>query len=153
MAAADRSWVTTPIPVRPPDTTLAAGPSVVKEGYVYCFVYCCRSALALDILKWRSAALRDLPGTWRAAADGLEQQMIASAAFRRIDVLGLREATAHLTDDAVRHGVAAALPAEVRISVRGRGKWASASLTQQSLRFVMINRTPRDLLPATARSA
>ena len=31
----------------------------------------------------------------------------------------------------------------------GRGERASASLTQQSLRFVMINRTPRDLLPAS----
>jgi hypothetical protein len=30
MAAAGRSWVTTPIPVRPPDTTLAAGRSVGK---------------------------------------------------------------------------------------------------------------------------
>ena len=29
----------------------------------------------------------------------------------------------------------------------GRGERASTSLTQQSLRFVMINRTPRDLLP------
>ena len=34
-----------------------------------------------------------------------------------------------------------------------RLKWASASLTQQSLRFVMINRTPRESLSATARSA
>ena len=50
MAAADRSWVTTPIPVRPPDTTIAAVQSVVKEGYVYCFVYCGRSDLGLDIL-------------------------------------------------------------------------------------------------------
>jgi hypothetical protein len=43
--------------------------------------------------------------------------MLASAAFSQIDVLGLREATAHLTDHAVRHGVAAALAAEVGISV------------------------------------
>ncbi len=35
----------------------------------------------------------------------------------------------------------------------GRGERARPSLTQQSLRFVMINRTHRDLLPATARSA
>jgi hypothetical protein len=35
----------------------------------------------------------------------------------------------------------------------GRGERASPSVTQQSLRFVMINRTPRDLLPARARSA
>jgi hypothetical protein len=50
-------------------------------------VYCCRSDLALDnIVVWRSAALRDLPGTWRAAADGLGQQILASAPFSRIDV-------------------------------------------------------------------
>ena len=30
----------------------------------------------------------------------------------------------------------------------GRGERASASLTQQSLRFVMINRTPRESFPA-----
>ena len=35
----------------------------------------------------------------------------------------------------------------------GRGERASASLTQQSLRFLMINRTPRESLPATAQSA
>ena len=40
-----------------------------------------------------------------------------------------------------------------RTDVHGRGERASASLTQQSLRFVMINRTPRESLPATARSA
>ena len=35
----------------------------------------------------------------------------------------------------------------------GRGERGGASLTQQSLRFVMINRTPRTSFPATARSA
>jgi hypothetical protein len=30
MAAADRSWVTTPMPVRPPDKTLVVAWSVVK---------------------------------------------------------------------------------------------------------------------------
>ena len=73
--------------------------------------------------------------------------MLASALFCRIEVLGLQEATVHITDDAVRHGVAGALPAEVAISVSGRGERARASLTQQSLRFLMINRTPRESLP------
>jgi hypothetical protein len=97
--------------------------------------------------------LRDLPGTWRAAEGGPGRQMLASALFCRIEVLGLQEATVHITDDAVRHGVAGALPAEVAISVSGRGERARASLTQQSLRFLMINRTPRESLRATARSA
>ncbi len=48
---------------------------------------------------------------------------------------------------------ARAAVAYARSDGTGRGERASASLTQQSLRFLMINRTPRDLLPATARSA
>ncbi|MHB8399629.1 MAG: recombinase family protein [Candidatus Limnocylindrales bacterium] len=66
--------------------------------------------------------LRDLPGTWRAAEGGPGQQLLASALFSRIEVLGLQEATVHLTEHAVRHGVASALPAEVGISVSGRGE-------------------------------
>ena len=66
--------------------------------------------------------LRDLPGTWRAAEGGPGQALLASALFSRIDVLGLREATVHLTDHAVRHGLAEALPVEVGISVSGRGE-------------------------------
>ena len=66
--------------------------------------------------------LRDLPGTWRAAAGGPGPQMLASALFSRIDVLGLEEATVHLTNHAVRHGVADALPSEIGISVSGRGE-------------------------------
>ena len=53
--------------------------------------------------------LRDLPDTWRAADGGPGQQLLASALFSRIEVLGLQEATVHLTDHAVRHGVATAL--------------------------------------------
>jgi hypothetical protein len=43
--------------------------------------------------------------------------------------------------------------ADVATHDNGRGERASPSLTQQSLRFLMINRTPRESLPATARSA
>jgi len=43
---------------------------------------------------------------------------------------------------------------ESQIGEFGRGERASASLTQQSLRFVMINRTRRESLPvAAARGA
>ena len=44
---------------------------------------------------------------------------------------------------------------DFRVEARkaGRGERARASLTQQSLCFLMINQTSRDLLPATARSA
>jgi hypothetical protein len=54
MAAAARSWVTTPIPVRPPEDTLVAGRPVVKQGYVYCFVYRCRLTCPLTGLTLHS---------------------------------------------------------------------------------------------------
>jgi hypothetical protein len=38
------------------------------------------------VVKWRSAAHRDQPGTWRAAVGGLGQQMLASAATSQIDL-------------------------------------------------------------------
>ena len=66
--------------------------------------------------------LRELPDTWRAAKGGAGQQLLASALFSRIEILGLRETTVHLTEHAVRHGIAAALPEEVGISVSGRGE-------------------------------
>jgi hypothetical protein len=73
--------------------------------------------------------------------------MLASAAFSQIDVLGYREATAHLTDHAVRHGVAAALPAEVGTSVRGRGEWSGAEPLRMIVR-VIAQRTARRLTAA-----
>jgi hypothetical protein len=45
-----------------------------------------------------------------------------TALFDRIDVLGMREATVHLSAHAVRHGLAAVLPAEFGIPVSGRGE-------------------------------
>jgi hypothetical protein len=48
--------------------------------------------------------------------------MLATALFDCIEVLGLREATVHLSAHAVRHGLAAVLPAELRIPVYGRGE-------------------------------
>ena len=79
--------------------------------------------------------------------------MLANALFERVNVREFRDVTVRLTDEAIAHGFAAVLPETFGISVSGRGERASASLTQQSLRFVMINRTPRESLPATARSA
>ena len=63
-----------------------------------------------------------------------------------------------LTKDAIELGLDAALPAVfelwAQIGEFGRGERASASLTQQSMRFVMINPTPIESLLATrARSA
>lgn len=66
--------------------------------------------------------LQELPKTWQKADGGTGRQMVASALFDRIEVLGLREATVHLTEHAVRRGVAAALPPELEISVSGRGE-------------------------------
>ena len=66
--------------------------------------------------------VRELPETWRKAEGGTGRQLLASALFSRIEVLGIREATVHLSAHAVRHGLAAALPAELRILVNGRGE-------------------------------
>ncbi len=66
--------------------------------------------------------VRELPETWRKAEGGKGRQLLASTLFDRIDVLGIQEATVHLSAHAVRHGLAAALPAEVGILVSGRGE-------------------------------
>ena len=63
--------------------------------------------------------LRELPETWRKAKGGKGRQMLASALFDRIDVLGIREATVYLSAHAVRHGLATVLPAELGETGRG----------------------------------
>ncbi|MGA3056702.1 MAG: hypothetical protein ABSE70_01500 [Candidatus Limnocylindrales bacterium] len=64
--------------------------------------------------------LRELPQTW--AKGGKGRAMLATALFERIDILGMREAMVHLSSYAVRHGLAAVLPAELRLPARGRGE-------------------------------
>lgn len=66
--------------------------------------------------------LAELSETWRKAAGGRGRQLLASALFDRIDVLGLREATVHVSAEAARHGLAAVLPSELRLVVSGRGE-------------------------------
>ena len=66
--------------------------------------------------------LRELPKTWAEAKGGQGRAMLASALFDRVDVLGLREATVYLSAHAVRHGLAAVLPAEFDSPVSGRGE-------------------------------
>ncbi len=66
--------------------------------------------------------VQNLPETWRTAEGGPGRQLLASALFDRIDVLGIQEAIVHLSAHAVRHGLATALPAEVGILVSGRGE-------------------------------
>lgn len=94
--------------------------------------------------------LRDLAETREAADGGPGRRMLAEALFERIDALGFRETTLRLSDIAIAHGFAAVIPDRLEVSVgNGRGERARASLTQQSLRFLMINRTPRESLPAS----
>ncbi len=66
--------------------------------------------------------LSELPDTWRKATGGLGRQLLASAPFDRIDVLGLREATVYVSAGAARHGLAAVLPPEFRSVVGDRGE-------------------------------
>lgn len=101
------------------------------------------------------AYLEELPKLWAKTSDA-GRHAIAEAVFERIDVLGVTDYTFTLTAHAKARGWDAAFGAgdvAVTNGQSGRGERARASLTQQSLRFVMINRTPRDLLPARARSA
>lgn len=60
---------------------------------------------------------------------GTGPRLLASALFGRIDVLGVQEATVHLSAHAVRHGLAAALPEEMGILVSGRGERSGASIS------------------------
>ena len=100
---------------------------------------------------------RSLPRLWAdSGPDG--RQALVVAIFARLDVLGFERLEYELTPDAIDLGLDAALPPvielERQIGEFGRGERASASLTQQSVRFVMINRTPRESVPvAAARSA
>jgi hypothetical protein len=78
------------------------------------------------------------------------------ALFERIDVLGISSVEITPTPEADACGWSDAFGEPVALSVKvktGRGERDSASLTQQSLRFMMINRTPRESFPARARSA
>jgi hypothetical protein len=77
--------------------------------------------------------VRDLPESWRKAEGGQGRQLLASALFDRIDVLGVQEATVHLSAHAVRHGLAAALPVEVGILVNGRGERSETTLRHLNL--------------------
>ena len=79
--------------------------------------------------------VRELPETWRKAEGGSGRQLLASALFGRIEVLGIREATVHLSAHAVRHGLAAALPAELGILVNGRGERSRAEAIQVAVRI------------------
>ena len=69
----------------------------------------------------RSAVLPPTFSDFKAKG-GSSGQLLASAQFDWIDVLGIQEATVHLSAHAVRHGIAAALPADLGILVSGRGE-------------------------------
>jgi hypothetical protein len=100
---------------------------------------------------------RSFPRLWAdSGPDG--RQALVVAIFSRLDVPGFRRLEYELTPDAIDLGLDAALPPVIeldrQIGESGRGERASPSLTQQSLRFVMVSRTPRESVPAaTARSA
>ena len=99
--------------------------------------------------------LADLPGLYDAA-ERATRKRILQALFERVEVLGPNQLWLVPSAEAEARGLGPLFTGEFHTKVRqtGRGERASASLTQQSLRFVMINRTPREsLAAATARSA
>lgn len=71
------------------------------------------------------------------------------ALFARTDVLGFERLEYELTPAALDLGLGGALPAAYEIGERefGRGERDSPSLTQRSLRFLMVNATPRPPTP------
>ena len=93
----------------------------------------------LDLGIEQVAYLRELPKTWARAKGGKGRAMLASALFDRIDVLGMREATVHLSAHAVRHGLAAVLPAEFDSPVSGRGERIRADTPSRSLLIPVTN--------------
>ncbi len=48
--------------------------------------------------------LQELPKTWRKADGGPGRRVLAEALFERTEVLGFREATLRLTENAIAHG-------------------------------------------------
>jgi len=89
--------------------------------------------------------LRSLPSLW-ADAGPAGRQALAMSIFARTDVLGFQRMEYELTPDAIELGLDAALPAifELRSQIGefGRGERDSPSLTQRSVPFLLINRTP-----------
>jgi hypothetical protein len=67
--------------------------------------------------------LRELAVTWDSADGGPGRRLLAEALFERIDAVGFREATLHLSDAAIAHGFAAVVPERLNITVGyGRGE-------------------------------
>ena len=61
-------------------------------------------------------------GGWRTDG-GPGRRTMAEALFSRIEVIGGSEATIHLTEEAVAHGFAAAIPDRLEVTVgNGRGE-------------------------------
>ena len=73
--------------------------------------------------------LRELPETWAKGKCGKGRAMLASSLLDRIHLLRMREATVHFSAHAVRHGLAAVLPAGFGSPVSGRGERSQATPT------------------------
>lgn len=84
--------------------------------------------------------LKDLPETWCRAEGGPGRRMLAEALFERIDFLGFKEASIRLTDVAVAHGFAAAIPNRLTVTVgNGRGERVRADTPSPSLLIPVTN--------------
>jgi len=65
--------------------------------------------------------------------------MLATASFDQIDGLGMHETTVSLSAHAVRNGVGAVMPAELRLPVCGRGERIRAYTPSPSLLIPVAN--------------
>jgi hypothetical protein len=89
--------------------------------------------------------LRSLPSLWADSGPDSRQALVM-AIFARLDVLGFQRLEYELTPDAIDLGLHAALPPILELNRQivefGRGERDSPSLTQQSVTFLLVNRTP-----------
>jgi hypothetical protein len=98
--------------------------------------------------------LRSLPTLWEDSGPDSRQALVTSI-FARLDVLGFQRLEYELTPDAIDLGLDAALPPVLELNRQidgfGRGERDSPSLTQQSVTFLLVNRTrPREAALRTA---
>lgn len=93
--------------------------------------------------------LRELATTRQKADGGSGGRLLAEALSRQIEVLGSREATIHIADEAVAHGFAAVIRDRLDVTIGyGRGERAGSSGTRQIRGCTVVmwgQRPPLDL--------
>lgn len=101
---------------------LAHYPSLSPRGWRKAAALREGALLLADASRPRPTTSHELGATWRNADGGQGRRKLAEALFVRLAVLGVTEMNVELTEEAERHGFAAVIPHEIRLSVSGRGE-------------------------------